>query len=54
MEKAATGHHAMKKRHLLLILIGFIPLAILILPFLLALVLSAYDLAWGWLFRLMH
>jgi hypothetical protein len=37
----------MKKRHVLLILIGFIPLAAVILLF-------VFDFLWGWLFRLTH
>ncbi len=44
----------MKKRHVLLILAGFIPLAVLILLFLVPLILVAYDFFWGWLFRLWH
>ncbi len=41
----------MKKRHVLLILIGFVPLATLVLLFVLVLALTAYDVFWGWLFR---
>jgi hypothetical protein len=41
----------MKKRHVLLILIGFVPLATLVLLFVLALFLFAYDFFWGLLFK---
>lgn len=41
----------MKKRHVFLILIGFVPLATVVLLFVLALVLSAFDFSWGLLFR---
>jgi hypothetical protein len=44
----------MKKRHVLLILAGFIPLAVLILLFLVPLILLAHDFFWGWLFGLGH
>ncbi|MFZ1934429.1 MAG: hypothetical protein WCB27_23655 [Thermoguttaceae bacterium] len=45
---------ATKKRHTILILVGFIPLAVVILLFVLALALFVYDFAWGWLVRLGH
>jgi hypothetical protein len=43
----------MKRKHLLLILIGCIPLAAVVLPLLLAVALAAYDFIWGLLFRLL-
>jgi hypothetical protein len=44
----------MKRKHVVLILIGSIPLAAVILPIGLAMALAAFDLLWGLLFRLLH